>query len=174
MRFLASLLAVALAGCAGGSSEQKSPGLLGRALSMANVFDRSPEEQAVRGKANRRGLVLQMELSPEPLKLATTRQLVVTLTLSNDSNKSVQLEFPSSQRIEVILRDDIGKEIERWSEDQAFTQEISYVTINPRERVTYTAKVPTRDLEPGRQYFVEGFLPSFEELKAVRPIQPIK
>ena len=45
--------------------------------------------------ARLRGLVLELSLSPEPVKLSEVRQLQVNLTLKNVSKRGVILDFPS-------------------------------------------------------------------------------
>src|SRR5438874_11723404 len=47
--------------------------------------------------ARLRGLVLELNLSSEPVKLSEVRQLQVHLTLKNVSKRAVGLDFPSEQ-----------------------------------------------------------------------------
>jgi hypothetical protein len=97
--------------------------------------------------------------------LPETKQIKVTIKLVNRGKKLVQLNFPSSQRIEVLVKTKEGKQIEQWSEDQAFTDEPSMVTINPDERVEYPVTVSTRDMVAGETYTVEAFFPNFDQLR---------
>src|ERR1700752_421209 len=50
--------------------------------------------------ARLRGLLLDLKLSPQPVKLSEVRQLEVKITLTNVSKRAVALEFPTDQRIE--------------------------------------------------------------------------
>ena len=50
-----------------------------------------------------RGLVLELKLSPQPVKLSEVRQMEVKVTLSNSSKRAIQLDFPTEQRIEIYL-----------------------------------------------------------------------
>jgi hypothetical protein len=109
-------------------------------------------------------------VDPNPVKLPDNRQLKVTLTLTNRGGKLVQLEFPTSQRVEVLVKTKEGKTIEQWSQDQAFTNEPTLVTINPRERLEYTVNVATRDMTAGQTYLVEAFFPNFEALRKSVPV----
>ena len=84
----------------------------------------------------------------------------------------MQLQFPTTQRIDVLILDDTGKTIVKWSEDRIFAQSIDYVGINPGEHVEYTASVPTRDLQAGKRYVVQGLFPSFSDLKAEEALVP--
>jgi hypothetical protein len=89
----------------------------------------------------------------------------VTQTLTNRSGKLAQLDFPTSQRIEVLIKAKNGQRLLQWSEDQAFTNEPTLVTINPGERLEYSVNVSTRDLAAGGTYPVEGFFPNFEQFR---------
>ncbi|MEA3207564.1 MAG: Intracellular proteinase inhibitor [Chthoniobacter sp.] len=120
-----------------------------------------------------RQLVPSVVLEPTPLKLSEVRSFKVMLHLKNAGKKLAQLEFPTSQRIEVLIKDETGKLLEQWSEDQAFENEPTQVTINPGERLEYTATVSTRDLKAGKNYTVEGFFPNFEQLRATKQLTPL-
>ena len=168
------LLVFSLTALPAGASEEESadgrkPGVLSR---FFNRFHGSgdPKTQTVNWKQ----LIMTMNVEPLPLKLGETRQMKVTLRLLNKSKRLVQLEFPTTQRIEVLLRSQTGKMIEQWSEDQVFANEPTLVTINPGERLEYSANIATRDLTAGQSYTVIGYFPNFEQLKATRLIVPDK
>ena len=149
----------------------KKPGLASRTWhTLTSPFAHEEKPGTVRVK----NLALSMELAPEPVKLSETRQIKVALSLTNKSRKLVHLQFPTTQRIEVLIRDKDGKLVTQWSEDQSFANESTFVAINPGERIEYTAAVATRDLAPGREYVVEGFFPNFDELKVRKTIVPVK
>ena len=126
------------------------------------------------GKTNNGKLAAELKLSPLPLKLSEANRLKVTLTLINHGKKLAPLDFPTSQRIEVLIKNSAGKTIEQWSQDQAFTNEPTVVTINPGERAEYTVEVATRDLSAGQSYTVQGFFPKYDELKAQQTLVPEK
>lgn len=117
-------------------------------------------------------LRLELVLNPPTVKLPETRRIEVTLQLTNAGKKLVQLEFPTSQRIDVLVKDSAGRVLERWSEDQVISSEPTVVTLNPGERLEYTAAVATRDMSAGQRYVVEGFFPRYPELRLVKSITP--
>lgn len=119
-------------------------------------------------------LAVELKLAPLPLKLADSNRLKVTLTLVNHGKKLAPLEFPTSQRIEVLIKNNFGKTIEKWSDDQPFTSDPTVVTINPNERAEYTVEVATRELVAGQIYTVEGFFPAYNTLRAEKAIVPEK
>lgn len=118
-------------------------------------------------------LVPTIAIDPLPLKLSEVRSFRVTLQLANKGKKLAQLDFPTTQRIEVLVKDGAGKTIEQWSEDQAFQNEPTLVAINPSERLEYTATVATRDLAAGQTYTVEAFFPNFDQLRASKQVIPL-
>ncbi len=171
LRFLASvfvcLLLVTRAGASG--NDAKKPTLLSRTLQAMHLGPH-PASSDVHSS----NLTLSMDLAPQPLKLSEARQLKVTLELANHSKKHVHLEFPTTQRIEVIVRNQAAKTIAQWSEDQSFTAEPGYVTVNPGEHIEYSALISTRDMAAGQTYIVEGFFPNFTQLKIQKSIAPQK
>lgn len=154
------------------ADDSSKPGFFSR---MLHPFKKSsPPERPVQGRGSWRQLTLTMTLEPQPLKLPETRQLKVTLTLTNSSKRFVQLEFPTTQRIEVLVKTMGGKLVEQWSEDHAFTNEPGLISINSGEHLVYSALVATRDLKPGEQYSVEGFFPNYEGLRVIKSLSPVK
>src|SRR5438094_9224230 len=55
-----------------------------------------------------RGLALDLQITPQTVKLSEVRQLSVKVTLGNLSKRPVALDFPTSQRIEIYLMDSAG------------------------------------------------------------------
>jgi Intracellular proteinase inhibitor len=115
-------------------------------------------------------LRFDLVFAPPIAKLAETRRVEVTLQLTNGGKKLVQLDFPSSQRIDVVVKTAAGRVIERWSDDQAIEAEPGVVTINPGERVEYAAAISTREMAVGQRYTVEAFFPRYPELRALKTI----
>src|SRR6476469_7872275 len=96
--------------------------------------------------ARLRGLVLELKLSPEPVKLSAVRQLQVNLVLKNVAKRAVILDFPSEQRFEIYLRNSTEAILTIWSDNHAFEDKTGTVLINPAEAVDYHATRATRDL----------------------------
>ena len=132
------------------------------------------DKKAPKEKKKPARLAVEMKLTPLPLKLSEANRLKVTLTLVNRTKKLVTLEFPTAQRVEVLVKSAAGKLVEQWSQDQAFAQEVTVVTINPGERVEYVAEVATRDLAAGQSYVVQGLFPNHENLRAEQTLVPEK
>lgn len=112
-----------------------------------------------------RGLLLEVHVPTEPVRLSEVRQLRVHVVLTNLSDNPIALDFPTSQRIDIQLLNPAGELLTRWSENRAFTEEIGNLLINPREQIVYNETIATRELQPGRVYSVEVFFPKYPELR---------
>jgi hypothetical protein len=112
-----------------------------------------------------RGLVLDLKVSPEPVKLSEVRQLQVNLTLKNISKRAVVLDFPSEQRFEIYLRNSTEAILTIWSDNHAFEDKPATVLVNPQEHIDYPATIATRDLTPNKVFIAEVFFPQFPELR---------
>jgi hypothetical protein len=121
-----------------------------------------------------KGLDIGLEADPAQVKVSEVKQIKVKVTLANRGHKIAELEFPTSQRIEVLIKTKEGKTIEQWSEDQAFSNEPTMVTINPGERLEYAVSVATRDMVPDQTYSVEAFFPNFDQLRKSITVTAVK
>lgn len=153
------------------------PGLFNRiyhTLHLSSDKEAETKKEEERKLPQWKHIVLSMAVTPTPVKLSETHQIQVTLKLENKSKKFAQLEFPTTQRIEVVVKNKItGKLVEHWSEDQSFANEPGMVSINPGERLEYSATVSTRDMVAGETYIIEGFLPSYEALHGSMTVVPV-
>jgi len=129
------------------------------------------EKKSRRAKSGR--LDLEMAVAPLPLTLSEVRRMDVTIKLINRGKRLVQLQFPTSQRIEVVVLDENGGKVMQWSEDQYFENAPSYLSINPGERVQYDLKVATREMVGGRKYTLETSVPGYEALKERLTLMPL-
>ena len=112
-----------------------------------------------------RGLLLDLKLSPQPVKLSEVRQLEVKITLTNVSKRAVTLEFPTDQRIEILLKSPTDAVLTTWSDNHAFDAKPAVVLINPGEHIYYPETIATRELTPNKVFVVEVFFPQYPELR---------
>jgi len=119
-------------------------------------------------------LQVALKVDPEAVKLSTTKTVQVNVLVTNLGKKLVQLEFPTSERIEVVLRGNEGKVLARWSEDQKVENEPGLVNINPGEYLEYNATISTRDMQVTGSYQIEAYFPSFDQLRMTKLIVPEK
>ena len=174
-----SLLALILtiAGCAGPRQPggEAQPGLLARAL---GVFGGGGDDADGAGSADGPARQLPDELAlgvswlPADIDLDRVRRLAVEVVLENGGDEMATLRFPTSQRLEIQLRDASGEVLTRWSDDRAFTRSPGHLTINPGERVVYRETISLRELEAGRSYSLEVLFPGYPELRSLQTLQP--
>jgi len=112
-----------------------------------------------------RGLVLDLQVSPQPVRLSEIRQVEVKLTVTNKGNHMIQLDFPTDQRIEIQLLNAGDVVLTKWSENHAIKDKPASVLINPGEHVEYKENIATRDLTPNKVFTAEVFFPKYPDLK---------
>jgi hypothetical protein len=112
-----------------------------------------------------RGLSLDLQISPQTVKLSEVRQLAVKVTLSNLSKRPVTLDFPTTQRIEIYLTNSSGDVLTKWSDNHAIEKKPAAILINPSERIEYNETISTRELTPNKVFVAEVFFPQFVELR---------
>lgn len=112
-----------------------------------------------------RGLILNLQVSPQPVRLSEVRQLEVKVLVNNQADHMINLEFPTDQRIEVQLLDSGGTVLTKWSDNHAIKEAPANILINPGEHIEYKETIATRDLTPGKVFTAEAFFPKYPELK---------
>src|ERR1051325_5856898 len=112
-----------------------------------------------------RGLALDLQLTPQTVKLSEVRQVSVKVTLANLAKKPVTLDFPTTQRIEIYLTNSAGEVLTKWSENHAIVDKPATILINPSERIEYNETISTRELTPNKVFIAEVFFPQFLELR---------
>jgi Intracellular proteinase inhibitor len=112
-----------------------------------------------------RGLALDLQITPQTVKLSEVRQISVKLTLANLSKRPVALDFPTSQRIEIYLMNSAGEVLTKWSENHAIVEKPAAILINPSERIEYNETISTRELTPNKVFIAEVFFPQYLELR---------
>lgn len=112
-----------------------------------------------------RGLVLELQLLPQPIKLSEVRQLEVKATLSNRGKYGVTLDFPTDQRIEIYLLNSGEVVLTKWSDNHAINEKPGTVLVNPGEHVEYKETIATRDLTPNKVFIADVFFPQYPDLR---------
>ena len=112
-----------------------------------------------------RGLILDLQVSPQPVRLSEIRQIEVKVTVTNMGAHMIPLDFPTDQRIEVQLLNSADVVLTKWSENHAIKDKPGTVLINPSEHVEYKENIATRDLTPGKVFTAEVFFPKYPELR---------
>lgn len=114
----------------------------------------------------------ELTVEPTDFSLSDRREVSVTYAVRNDTKKIMRLDFPTTQRIEILTYAPGMEMIDRWSEDRSFTEEEGIVFINPGERISYTEQIPTRDMVPYEMNTVTAELVGYPDYKAGKQITP--
>ena len=126
----------------------------------------SPEAIPHYKDARLRGLTVDLQITPQTIKLSEVRQLGIKVTLANVSKRPVTLDFSTNQRIEIYLMNSEGSVLTKWSDNHAITEKPATILINPQERIEYNETIATRDLTPNKVFIAEVFFPQYPELRA--------
>ena len=143
------------------TSTMQKRGFFGRMLHPFSSSEVLPKYQ----NRKLRGLILNLQVSPQPVRLSEIRQLEIKVIVNNLGDHMVSLEFPTDQRIEVQLLDSGGTVLTKWSENHAIKETPGTVLVNPGEHIEYKQSIATRDLTPGRVFTAEAFFPKYPELR---------
>lgn len=165
--------------------DEERPGFLRRALGVL-PFVSSGEDRPATTPANTapgevakprdkdlRGLELSMDVEPENVDLSEDKRLKINLVLRNTGKDTRALKFSSTQHVEIIIRDQFGNVITRWSEDYVFAQMLTSLAVNPGEKVEWKETLSTRDLEAGRSYTVDAGMVGYSGLQVSEPLNPM-
>jgi hypothetical protein len=174
----ALLLPVAFAFSVHASSDSDAsptPSLMDKTLEILHL-KHAPHSANPAAPANiHHGIELKLDIAPPDIKLSENREIQATISLFNRSKKTYfHLDFPTSQRFEILVLDSSGKVVNTWSEDQSFTADPAAVTVNPGERLEYTASVATREMSAGQSYTIEVSFPNYPDLKIQQQVTPQK
>lgn len=98
-----------------------------------------------------------VSLSADQVIYRSGEPIGITLEVFNHTSVPVRFDFPSSQRYDLLVEDQEGEEIWRWSAGRMFAMVLGQETLGPdKPRLVYEAECTAR-LEPGT-YEIKGFL----------------
>jgi Intracellular proteinase inhibitor len=162
MKLANLIIFIALLGTAGAPAQSPHRSMVDRILHPFSSSKKAPGYRDPR----LRGLLFEVQVPLEPVRLSEVRQLHVKAVLSNTGKGPASLDFPTSQRIDIQLLGANGEVLTKWSDTRAFTEEAGHLLINPHEQIIYDETIATRELQPGRVYTADVFFPSYPELHA--------
>src|SRR3982074_1968219 len=151
--------------CAQGAAPTPGPkkrGLLGRMLHPFSSSAPGPQYRDPR----LRGLVLDLKIAPQPVKLSEVRQLEIRAIRSNVGKFPITLDFKTDQRIEIYLRNSAESILSKWSDNHAVGEKAGTIVVNPHEQVEYRESIATREMTSNKVFSAEVFFPKYPEIRA--------
>jgi len=115
---------------------------------------------------------VSLAVDPQNPDIKEQREINVNYTIRNTTKNMTRLDFPTSQRIEILTKSPTGQVVDRWSDDRAFQREEGIVVINPRERIEYQEKISTREMRAGEIYNVEASMVAQPDFNAEKTVSP--
>lgn len=152
-------------------STKKTTAKVGRVVTRPFGGKKDKEEGPKTGWKN---LSVTLTTDPVAVKLPEAKSLQVNVIVANQGKELVQLDFPTTQRIEVLLKTEGDKVLSKWSEDQKVDEEQGFLVVNPDERLQYTANISTREMSAGTSYVIEAYFPTYPQLRASTTVTPTK
>ena len=119
-----------------------------------------------------RQLETAIQIKPDVIHVSSTRSIKATVLVINKAAQGLQFNFPTSQHIEVLVKTEDGKVIQRWSDDQRIERESSFVVTNPNERLEYSTTISTRNMVAGKTYIIEATVPGYDAIFARKVVVP--
>jgi hypothetical protein len=71
------------------------------------------------------------------LDLGVADGVRLALHITNRSDSTVELQFPSGQLYDFVIRDPAGREVWRWGADRMFTQALQTRSLGPGQSLTF-------------------------------------
>jgi hypothetical protein len=113
-----------------------------------------------------------LAIDPAKFSLGDRREITATYVIRNNTKKMTRIEYPTSQRVDIVTTDSKGAVVDRWSDDRSFQPEDGIVVINPKERIEYQETIPTREMKAGETYKIEAFTTGTEKFPATKSVTP--
>jgi len=84
---------------------------------------------------------LELAMGVDRLTYSPGAGIQVVIRLANLSTQTRTLEFPTSQRFDLVILDEAGTERQRWSEGQAFLQVVGAEVLAPGDEILFDAEI---------------------------------
>ncbi len=99
----------------------------------------------------------------------------VRIRLTNESAEALALDFLSSQRFDVLLEDERGEVVFRWSEGKIFLPVLGRETVKPGDSLVYEATFALpgsdRGILPAGRYVLRGLLVAETPFSGALPVR---
>jgi hypothetical protein len=73
------------------------------------------------------------------LTLTLSDKVAFELTVTNNTDRKVELRFPNGQTHDLVVLDSIGREVWRWSEGKLYTQVVQNRVVDKHQSITFRA-----------------------------------
>lgn len=114
----------------------------------------------------------KLRVEPAHFELSKNKELDTSYTVQNNTGKLMRLNFATTQRIDLVTTDASGKIIDKWSDDRAATPQDGIIIINPKERIQYDEKIPTREMKPAQSYTIQSEVVGYPDYTVSKTVVP--
>lgn len=74
------------------------------------------------------------------LDVTVDSRVTLALHVTNNTDKRIELNFPSGQTHDFVVTNESGREVWRWSAEQMFTQALQNRNLGARETMSYSER----------------------------------
>lgn len=78
----------------------------------------------------------------EGITIHTSDGLLVQFSIVNNTDETIEIVFPTSQKVDILFSDTAGNTIYRWSENRRFLQVLGSITLDADKSWSHELTVP--------------------------------
>ena len=93
--------------------------------------------------------LIDIELRLTQQKIDDKEVLNVDIILNNQAEEKITLEFSTSQKYNILIKDENNNIIYNWEKGKMFTQAFTYNTIEKNSSIKFAEKIDVTDLKAG-------------------------
>lgn len=105
-------------------------------------------------KSNGNNQIIDLELNLDRQQTEDEDILDVEITLNNQTDEKITLEFSTSQKYNILIKNQDNEVIYNWEKDKMFTQAFTHNTIKANNSIKFTEKIDVSDLENETYYLI--------------------
>ena len=85
---------------------------------------------------------VDLQIEPQNFAAVSNATLKAKMVLHNQGKEKFILEFPTAQHFEFVIQEiSSGKEMYRWSRDKEFSQQLSTILVNQKDKISYEEEI---------------------------------
>ncbi len=92
---------------------------------------------------------IDIKLTLDQQKIEEEKFLNIEITLYNQTNEKITLEFSTSQKYNILIKDKNNNVIYNWEKGKMFTQAFTYKSIEADSSIKFAERINISDLKEG-------------------------
>lgn len=92
---------------------------------------------------------VSLELKLDQQQVIDKETLLLQMKINNNTEENIKLEFKTSQKYDILIKNKNNEIIYNWAKDKMFTQAFNYITIKANSSIKFEEKLDISDLNKG-------------------------